>query len=232
MIDIYSWSEKISWGFGPVLIFDWGLCKGSKDCRFVLVPDSTLFFSCNFRCLKLPDNKPVKLRKHKVIAQAYGNRKKKRGQRSRHISFSFQSSHDDPLGKKVLVLGVILGNNWEMVAHPPAIDFPRQIYSCRVTPKGDDEHLCRSDLCYCVIFFRDETGSEQQHFAQWHVFSVGPGASQTYEETPSSGIPNQQKILRFRLCSLSCRTPVSASWPTVLGYASWKNGLYVLFEFC
>ena len=80
------------------------------------------------RCLKLPDNRTVKLRKHKVIAQAYGHRKRKgrcRG-RSRHISFSYQSSHDDPLGKmafcmKLPIQGGLKSFCWDI--DTPDFDF-------------------------------------------------------------------------------------------------------------
>ena len=53
-----------------------------------------------FRLCRLPNNDPVKIRKHEVIAQAF---KKRRDMNMGRLSLSFASTHDDPLGKKSLV---------------------------------------------------------------------------------------------------------------------------------
>ncbi|XP_064597312.1 protein smoothened-like [Liolophura sinensis] len=45
-----------------------------------------------------PSNKPVKLRKHKMIARAFERRKEMTN--NGRLSISFQSTHDDPLGMK------------------------------------------------------------------------------------------------------------------------------------
>ena len=49
--------------------------------------------------LRLPDNDPVKLKKHKVMAQAFSKRRQVNNGR---LSLSFISTHDDPLGKSLL----------------------------------------------------------------------------------------------------------------------------------
>jgi hypothetical protein len=51
-------------------------------------------FSC--RVFRKPSNKPIKLKKHKVIAKAFEKRKELNNGR---LSISFASTHDDPLGK-------------------------------------------------------------------------------------------------------------------------------------
>lgn len=43
-----------------------------------------------------PSNRPVKLKKHKVIAKAFEKRKELNNGR---LSISFASTHEDPLGK-------------------------------------------------------------------------------------------------------------------------------------
>lgn len=58
-----------------------------------------------FRLFRLPINEPIKLKRHKVIAQAYNRKqeiKSKGGHRGR-ISFSFHSTHDDPLGRYCVI---------------------------------------------------------------------------------------------------------------------------------
>nr|ALS19773.1 smoothened [Novocrania anomala] len=49
------------------------------------------------KLLRMPDNKPVKLKKHRMIAQAFAKRHQMNNGR---VSFSFCSTHDDPLGMK------------------------------------------------------------------------------------------------------------------------------------
>jgi len=54
-----------------------------------------LIISFVFRICKKPSNKPVKLKKHKMIAKAFERRKDINNGR---LSISFASTHDDPLG--------------------------------------------------------------------------------------------------------------------------------------
>lgn len=49
-----------------------------------------------FRVFRKPSNRPVKLKKHKVIAKAFEKRKELNNGR---LSISFASTHEDPLGK-------------------------------------------------------------------------------------------------------------------------------------
>ena len=56
-------------------------------------------FATVSRLLRLPDNDPVKLKKHKVMAQAFSKRRQVNNGR---LSLSFISTHDDPLGKSTL----------------------------------------------------------------------------------------------------------------------------------
>ncbi|GAB6025121.1 hypothetical protein CHUAL_010547 [Chamberlinius hualienensis] len=67
------------------------------------------------RAFKKPVNEPVKLSKHKMIAKAFAKRKEINGGR---MSFSFQSTHDDPLGMNFDFNSVVspeISSNWHAV---------------------------------------------------------------------------------------------------------------------
>ena len=52
-------------------------------------------FSCVCRLFRKPSNNPVKIQRHKMIAQAF---EKRRDLNNGRMSVSFHSTHDDPLG--------------------------------------------------------------------------------------------------------------------------------------
>lgn len=60
---------------------------------------SVILFCC--RVFRKPSNRPVKLKKHKVIAKAFEKRKELNNGR---LSISFASTHEDPLGKTILLI--------------------------------------------------------------------------------------------------------------------------------
>ncbi|CAH1773640.1 unnamed protein product [Owenia fusiformis] len=49
------------------------------------------------KCFRITSNKPVKLKKHKMVAQAFAQRREMNNGR---LSISFHSTHDDPMGMK------------------------------------------------------------------------------------------------------------------------------------
>lgn len=73
--------------------------KGIK-CNFFKVLYSVSYLFC-CRVFRKPSNRPVKLKKHKVIAKAFEKRKELNNGR---LSISFASTHEDPLGKTILLI--------------------------------------------------------------------------------------------------------------------------------
>ena len=59
--------------------------------------DNSIIYSPMYRVFHKPSNKPTKLKRHKMIAQAFEKRKEINQGR---VSISYLSSHDDPLGMK------------------------------------------------------------------------------------------------------------------------------------
>lgn len=66
----------------------------------LLTPTHQITIVCLLcRLFRIPDNKPVKLKKHKMIAQAFAKRQALAA--GGNMSITFCSTHDDPLGKKI-----------------------------------------------------------------------------------------------------------------------------------
>ena len=53
----------------------------------------------------MPQNKPVKLKKHKMIARAFAKRRDL--QNGSRMSVSFVSTHDDPVGKFLSIISLV-----------------------------------------------------------------------------------------------------------------------------
>ena len=155
-----------------------------------LILRSFVHFPRVSRCLKLPDNRTVKLRKHKVIAQAYGHRRKKgRRGRSRHISFSYQSSHDDPLG--MMTFSLNLCDAWNGTSlfsiFQLSLNLEDSMYFVHSRTMFFLLHQVHTaiDLSnICAPFCRYATRFQQQHISERYVVALGSGAA-TPHEAPS-----------------------------------------------
>ena len=76
------------------------ICDTKIFYLYKLLINVSCFFIL-FRVFRKPSNKPVKLKKHKMIARAFEKRKDINNGR---MSISFHSTHDDPLGTGVLTI--------------------------------------------------------------------------------------------------------------------------------
>jgi len=71
-------------------------CNSSNN-NMAYVNESHNYVSLTLRTLNSQAEEPVRLQKHKVIAQAFA--KRKMFNKAGRLSLSFHSTHEDPVGK-------------------------------------------------------------------------------------------------------------------------------------
>ena len=69
----------------------------SNNNNMAYVHESDNYVSLTLRTLNSQAEEPVRLKKHKVIAQAFA--KRKTFNKAGRLSLSFHSTHEDPVGK-------------------------------------------------------------------------------------------------------------------------------------